>query len=285
MIALLAVFLFQQQASSYPDPDVTCIDIVTFAIANSETDRSIVAEGSILNRTPWEMRGVSIEITIIGDNKFPLGTLQRQAVGDLPARKGVGFIARGLTVPFATKFTHKMVIRYTLGDQERAQVYENLLLKSTKVYVDPEAGPKAGVMGYYILSGTYKTVNKQQVYSGDTFFIRLRLDGFDEKTKPEGTLEVTVSIDGKKLPKATRSISAASQKVDISKLPGGEADPKMIFYDGVRKDFHVGLLRLEEARRTGKVTLEVKFSGKGGVWTWPALEEPCLEALRPPDKK
>ena len=36
----------------------------------------------------------------------------------------------------------------------------------------------------------------------------------------------------------------------------------MIFYDGVRKDFHVGLLRLEEGRRSGKVSLEVKFSGK-----------------------
>src|SRR5882724_12214382 len=126
MIALLAVlFLSRQQPQPFPDPDVTCVDIVTFAIANSETDRSIVAEGSILNRTPWDMRSVAIEITIIGDNKFPLGNLQRQVIGDLPARKGVAFIARGLTVPFATKFTHRMTIRYTLGDQERAQVYEN----------------------------------------------------------------------------------------------------------------------------------------------------------------
>lgn len=288
MIALLAVLLLQDQAPAKPQPpaaDVTCVDIVTFDIQNSDTQRSIVAEGSLLNRTPWELTGVSVDITILGDNKFPLGSLQRQAIGTVGPRKGAAFSLRGLAVPLATRFSHRMTIRYTLEGTERSQVYENLLMKSTKVYVDPEGGPRVGVMGYYVIPGGYKTVNKQQVYAGDTLFIRIRIDGFNDKIRPEGQLEVTAAGDGKKLPTVRRSITTASQKIDISKLPGNDADPKLIVYDGVHKDLHVGLQRVENIARLGKISFDVRFSGKGGTWTWTALEEPCLEALRPPDKK
>jgi hypothetical protein len=153
-------------------------------------------------------------------------------------------------------------------------------MKTTKIYVDPEAGPKVGVMGYYLIPGGYKTVNNQQVPSGDTLFIRIRMDGVEE-----GQLEVTVAGDGKKQPTVRRSITKASQKIDISKLPGNDVDPKLIVYDGVHKDLHVGLLRVENAGKLGKISFDVRFSGKGGTWTWTGLEEPCLEALRPPDKK
>lgn len=283
MIAFLTAFLLQQQAA--PAPDVTCVDLVTFDIQNSDTQRSIVAEGSMLNRTPFELSGVSVDITIIGDNKFPLGNLQRQTIGTVAPRKGAAFSLRGLTVPLATRFTHRMTFRYTLDGQERSQVYENLVLKSTKIYVDPEAGPKVGVMGYYTIPGGYKTVNKQQVYSGDTIFLRLRIDGFDDKVRPEGQLEVTIAADGKKMAPVRRSITTASQKVDIAKLPGSDADPKLVFYDGVHKDLHIGLQRVENLAKLGKISLDVRFSGKGGTWTWTAVDEPCLEALRPPDKK
>jgi hypothetical protein len=287
MIALLALFLLQDPPAKPQPPaaDVICVDVVTFDIQNSDTQRSVIADGSLVNRTPWELTSVSVDITIIGDNKVPLGNLQRQVIGTVAPRRGAAFSCRGLTLPLATRFTHRMTISYTLEGTPRSQVYENLVMKQTKIYVDPEAGPKVGVMGYYIIPGGYKTVNKQQVPTGDTVFIRIRMDGFDDKTPPEGQLVVTLAGDGKKQPSVSRSISKSSQKIDISKLQGSDVDPKTIVYDGVHKDLHIGLMRVENAGRLGKISFDVRFSGKGGTWTWTGLEEPCLEALRPPDKK
>lgn len=288
MIALLATLLalgaVQDKPAPIPDADVACVDLITFAIQNSEVDRAIVAEGSILNRTPWEMSSVTVEITIIGDNGFPLGTMPREVVAKMGARKGAAFFMKGVTVPFATRFTHRITVRYTLEGQERSQVWEKLQLKSPKIWVDPEAGPKVGVLGFWTMGGAYKTVNKQQQYSGDTLFLRLRVDGFDDKIKPEGQLEVTISADGKKLPAVRRSITASSQKSDASKI-SADPDPKLVAYDGVKKDFYVGLVKVENASKLGKIIIDVKFSGAGGTWTWTALEEPHLGALRPPDKK
>ena len=284
MIALLAAVLLQQ-APAVPDQDVACVDLVTFAIQNSEFDRAIVAEGSILNRTPWELSNVSIEIVIIGDNKFPLGTMPREQVAKIGARKGAGFILKGVTVPLATRFTHKITVRYTLEGTERSQVWDNLQSKSPKIYIDPEAGPKVGVMGFRTVGGVYKAVNKQQQYTGDTIFLRLRVDGFDDKIKPEGQLEVTITADGKKMSPIRRSITSGALKTDISKVPATDPDPKAIGYDGVAKDFYVGLLKIENASKLGKIVLDVKFSGAGGTWTWTSIDDPHLAALRPPDKK
>jgi hypothetical protein len=285
MIAILVALLLGQQTPPVPDPDVACVDLVTFAIQNSEFDRAIVAEGSILNRTPWELTNVSIEIVIIGDNKFPLGTMPREQVAKIGARRGAGFILKGVTVPLATRFTHKITVRYTLENQERSQVWDNLQSKTPKIYVDPEAGPKVGVMGFRTVGGAYKAVNKQQQYTGDTIFLRLRIDGFDEKIKPEGQLEVTLTADGKRMSPIRRSITASAMKTDINKALAADPDPKAIGYDGVAKDFYVGLLKIDNASKLGKIVMDVKFSGAGGTWTWTALEEPHLGALRPPDKK
>jgi hypothetical protein len=281
MIALLAAVLLQ----AVPEPDVTCVDIVTFDIQNSELQRAIVAEGSILNRTPWELSNVTVDIVVIGDNKFPLGSMPRQVIGTIAPRKGALLSCKGVTVPLATRFTHRIVIRYTLEGQERSQTYESLVLKSTKVYIDPDAGPKAGVMGLLTIPGGYKSVNKQQVYSGDTLFLRLRIDSIDEKTIAGSQLSVTIATDGKKQPAISRTIDGAAVKTDFSKLPGNDADPKLICYEGRFKDLVVGLRRVDNAGKMGKVTLDVRFSYKGQTWTWTDLESPHLEALRPPDKK
>src|SRR6185295_14382947 len=124
MIALLATLLalgwVQDKPAPLPDPDVACVDLVTFAIQNSELDRAIVAEGSILNRTPWEMVNVSIEIVILGDNGFPLGTMPREQVPKIAPRRGAGFIVKGVRVPLATRFTHKISVRYTLEGQDHS---------------------------------------------------------------------------------------------------------------------------------------------------------------------
>jgi hypothetical protein len=281
MIVLLTAMLLQ----AAPDPDAVCVDLISFEIQNSEMQRAIVAEGSILNRTPWPLGSVSVEVVIIGDNQFPLGTMPRQVIGAVPPRKGASLSLKGVSVPLATRFTHRIIIRYTVEGQDRTQVYENLVMKSTKIYVDPEAGPKVGLMGYFAIPGSYKSSNKQQVYSGDSLFLRVRIDGFDEKIRPEGQLEVTLTADGKRLSPVHRSLTPASLKVAVAKLPGSDADPKGIFYDDVRKDLYVGLMRVDDARKLGKVLLDVRFSGKGGSWSWTGLDEPYLEALRPPDKK
>ena len=47
MIALLALLLLQDPADAKPQApaaDVTCVDIVTFEIQNSDTQRSIIAD-------------------------------------------------------------------------------------------------------------------------------------------------------------------------------------------------------------------------------------------------
>jgi len=284
MIALLAV-LFLQQPQALPDPDVTCVDIVTFDIQNSELDRAIVVEGSILNRTPWPLTNVTVTVVILGDNKFPLGTMPTQSIATIGPRKGAAISLKGVSLPRATRFFHRMTIGFQMEGQQRSQVYEQLVLKSTKVYVDPDPGPKAGVMGTFIIPGGYKTVNKQQVASGDTLFIRVRVDNVDEKTLPGAQVSVTMAQDGKKGATITRTIDSAAVKTDFSKLPGNDADPKFMCYEGRFKDLVIGLRRVENAGKMGKVTYDVRFSHKGNTWSWTDLEAPHLEALRPPDKK
>ncbi len=282
MIALMTAVILLQ---ALPDPEVACVELTSLEVSNSEIQQGLVAEGTLLNRTPWDLGAVSVDVVIIGDNKFPLKSLPRQVIGAVPARKGVAFLTKAAQLPQATRFTFKVIIRHTVDGQERMVEYENYTMKAGRLYVDLEAGPKVGVMGLRTLAGSYKTAGKQQVYSGDTLFLRLRIDGFDDKTKPEGQLEVTMALDGKKQAPLKRSIDAAALKMDISKLPATDADPKILCYDGRTKELLIGLRRVEDASKMGKVTLDVKFSGKGNVWTWNALEFPHQEALRPPDKK
>ena len=140
-------------------------------------------------------------------------------------------------------------------------------------------------MGLRTIPGSYKTVNKQQAYSGDSIFLRLRIDGFDDKTGPAGQLEVTFTQDGKKQSPIKRSIDASAMKTDVAKLPGNDADPKFMCYEGRFKDLVIGLRRVENMAKLGKMTLDVRFSHKGSTWSWTDLESPHLEALRPADKK
>jgi len=283
MIALLAAVLLGQ--TEPPPAEVACVELTTFEVRNSEINQGLVAEGALLNRTPWTLGAVSVDVVIIGDNKFPLKSLPRQVIGALPARKGAAVYLKDAMLPGATRFSFKVVIRFTVEGQERSVEYDNYTMKNPRLYVDLEAGPKAGVLGLRSIAGSYKTVNKAQQYSGDTLFLRLRVDGFDDKTKPEGQLEVAFSFDGKKQAPIKRSIDAAAMKLDIAKLPANDVDPKVIAYDGRLKEFLVGLRRVEDEGKMGKVTLDVKFSAKSCVWTWTALEAPHLEAVRPPDKK
>lgn len=282
MIALLTAALLLQAP---PEADIACVELTSLDVSNSEIQQGLVAEGTLLNRTPWDLGAVSIDVVIIGDNKFPLKTLPRQVIGAVSARKGVAFLVKSAQLPQATRFTFKVVIRYTVEGQERSVEYDNYTMKAGRLYVDLEAGPKVGVMGLRSVAGSYKTVGKQQQYSGDTLFLRLRIDGFDDKIKPEGQLEVTMTVDGKKQAPMKRSIDASALKTDIAKLPAADADPKVICYDGRSKELVVGLRRIEDVSKLGKVTLDVKFGAKGNVWTWTALETPHQEALRPPDKK
>jgi len=283
MTALLAVLLLAQGEA--PPAEVACVELTAFDVRNSEINQGLVAEGALLNRTPWALSAVSVDVVIIGDNKFPLKTLPRQVIGALGARKGAAVQLKDAMLPGATRFTFKVVIRYMVEGQDRTVEYDNYTMKNPRLYYDPDAGPKVGVMGLRTIAGSYKTINKQQQYSGDSIFLRLRVDGFDDKTRPEGQLEVTFTLDGKKQAPIKRTIDASALKLDIAKLPANDADPKIICYDGRLKELLVGLLRIEDEGKMGKVVLDVRFSGKGTVWTWTGLEAPHLEATRPPDKK
>ena len=283
MIALVAALVLAQ--AEVPPAEVACVELTWLEVSNSEINQGLVADGALLNRTPWALGALSVDVVIIGDNKFPLKTLPRQVIGALGPRKGASFHLKDAQLPGATRFTFKVVIRFTVEGQDRAVEYENYTMKNPRLYYDPEGGPKAGVMGLRTIAGTTKTVNKQSQYTGDTLFLRLRVDGFDDKTKPEGSLEVTLSFDGKKQATIKRSVDASAMKTDISKVPGNDADPKIMAYDGRLKEFLIGLRRVEDSGKLGKVGMDVKFSAKGNVWTWPALEDPHLEAVRPPDKK
>ncbi|HZE98529.1 MAG TPA: hypothetical protein VE981_15965 [Planctomycetota bacterium] len=282
VLAAALLLLLLQDA---PPAEVACVELTSFEVRNSEINQGLVAEGAMLNRTPFNLTAVSVDVVIIGDNKFPLKTLQRQVIGALPARKGASIFIKDAQLPGATRFTFKVVLRHTVEGQERTVEYENYTMKNPRLYYDPEPGPKVGVMGLRSVAGSYKSANKQQVYSGDTLFLRLRIDGFDDKVKPEGQLEVTFSFDGKKQASLKRSIDASAMKTDISKLPANDADPKMVFYDGRIKELVVGLRKVEDESKLGKAGMDVKFSSKGSVWTWTGLEAPHLEALRPPDRK
>lgn len=283
MTALLAALLLAQ--TEPPGSDVSCVELAALDVRNSEIDQGLVAEGALLNRSPWALGAVSVGVVIIGDNKFPLKTLQPQVIGALGPRKGVGILLRDALLPGATRFTFKVVIRYTVEGQERTVEYENYTMKTPRLYVDPDAGPKVGVMGLRTVAGSYKTANKQQTYSGDTIFLRVRIDGFDDKTRPEGQLEVTFTTDGKKQSPIKRSIEASAMKADIAKLPANDADPKLVFYDGRLKELLVGIRRIEDVSRMGKLVLDIRFTSKGSAWTFTGLEAPHLEACRPPDKK
>jgi len=282
MIALLAALLLQAE----PAADVACIELATFEVRNAEIQQSLIAEGSMLNRTPWDLGAVSVDVVIVGDNKLPLKTMPRQVIGALKARKGAAIaIKAAMIAQQATRFTTRVIIRYSVEGQERTQTYENLVMRTGKMYVDPEPGPKLGLMGLRTIAGSYKSVNKQQVYSGDSIFLRMRIDGFDDKAGPAGQVEVTFTMDGKKQSPIKRSIEASHLKVDAGKLPANDVDPKVIAYDGVAKELVIGLRRVEDEGKMGKITLDVKYTAKGQTWTWPALDAPFLEALRPPDKK
>ena len=55
--------------------------------------------------------------------------------------------------------------------------------------------------------------------------------------------------------------------------------------DRLAQSSRIGLRRVENMAKLGKMTLDVRFSYKGSTWSWTDLESPHLEALRPADKK
>ena len=96
MIALLTAALLLQAP---PEADVACVELTSLDVSNSEIQQGLVAEGTLLNRTPWDLGAVSVDVVIIGDNKFPLRSLPRQVIGAVSARKGVGFLVKSTQLP------------------------------------------------------------------------------------------------------------------------------------------------------------------------------------------
>jgi len=280
MIALLALLWAAQE-------NVCHVELVGLEVRNAELQQALVADGVALNRSPEELNGLSIEISLYADNGVKFRSLQKVFVSRVPARRGVPIELKEAPLGTIAMGAWKAKVSYRIGDKDYSFDFDGPRLKVGKYYEDPEGGTRIGLAGLRTIAGSYQKQpgSKTQVYSGDVVFVRLRIEGMDDKDRPAGTLEVTLSIDGKKRGTVKRTLDAASYKTDAKQLPTNDGDPKMIAWDGVARELVVGIVRLEDERKAGKMGLDAKFTWKKQTWSWPALEPPFAEAPRPADKK
>jgi hypothetical protein len=266
-------------------PDVCLVELPNLEIRSPELQQALLAEGVALNRSPSELDSLTLEISLYADNGVKFRTLQKQIWSKVLPRKGVEILIKEAPLGTIRLASFRVKVAYRVEGKDFAFEFEGLRLRSGKLYEDPEGGTRIGIAGIRTVAGSYRTQGKQQVYSGDVLFLRLRVEGLDEKARPEGTLEIVPTIGGKKHAPIARTIQASHWKVDGSKFPSNDADPKMMGYDATAREFLVGFLRVEEERKIPKLGLEVKFAWKKQVWTWTLPEAPFVEAPRPPDAK
>jgi hypothetical protein len=266
-------------------PDVCLVELQGLEVRSPELQQALLAEGVALNRSPSELDSLSLEISLYADNGVKFRTLQKQIWSKVLPRKGVEIMIKEAPLGTIRLASFRVKVAYRVEGQDHAFEFDGLRLKSAKLYEDPDGGTRIGIAGLRTVAGSYRTQGKQQVYSGDVLFLRLRLEGLDEKARPEGTLEIVPTVGGKKHAPITRTIQAGHWKMDASKLPSNDADPKMMAWDPSSREFLVGFLRVEEERKTPKLGLEIKFTWKKQVWSWTLGEPPLVEAPRPPDAK
>lgn len=280
MIALVAILWAAQE-------NVCHVELPGLEIRNAELQQALVADGVALNRSPEELNGLSIEISLFADNGVKFRSLQKVFVSRVAPRRGIPIEIKEAPLGTIKLASWSAKVSYRIGDKEYSFDFDGPRLKVGKYYEDPEGGTRIGLAGLRSIAGSYQKQpgSKVQVYSGDVLFVRLRVEGMDDKDRPAGTLEVTLSLDGKKRGTVKRTIDAASWKMDAKQLPTNDADPKMIAWDAVARELIVGVVRLEDERKAGKMGLEAKFTWKKQVWSWPGLEAPFAEAPRPADKK
>lgn len=280
MIALLFALTLAFQAD-----DVCHVELLSLEVHNGGLAQALTADGVLLNRSPLELGDVALEVTVIAANNVRLKTMTAQRWTKLPPRKGVAVSIQDAALQQPPAFSYRVKVAYRIEGVERTFEWDGLKLRFGKPYEDPEGGTRLGLAGLRTIAGSYQKQGKNQVYTGDTLFLRLRVEGLDEKARPEGTIEVTLTLDGKKQGVIKQSIGTGTWKLDAGKLPANDADPKTVCYDAAARELVVGLCRIDDERKAAKLGLEARFTWKKQVWTWPALEPPFVEAPRPADKK
>lgn len=285
MTSGMVALLFALLAQAGPSSETCHVEVLSLEVRNGGLAQALTADGVVVNRSPLELGDVALEVTVIAENNVRLRTMPVQRWNKIAPRKGVAIAIRDAELAQPPAFSYRVKITYRLEGAERTFEWDGLKLRFGKPYEDPEGGTRLGLAGLRTIAGSYQKQGKNMVYTGDTLFLRLRVEGLDEKARPEGPVEVTLSIDGKKQGTIRHTIAAAHWKLDAAKLPSNDADPKIVCYDAQARELLVGLCRIDDERKAAKLGLEAKFTWKKQVWSWPALEPPFAEAPRPPDRK
>jgi len=280
MTALLALVLGAQEG-------VCHVELAGVEIRSSELQGGLTAQGVALNRSPDELDGLSIEISLFADNGVKFRTLQRLFWSKIPPRRGVPIELKEPPLGTIALGSWRAKVAYRIEAKDHSFEFEGTRLTAGRLYEDPGGGTRLGLAGLRTVAGSYakQAGSKTPTYTGDVIFLRLRVEGLDDKDRPAGTLEVTLAFDGKKHGPVKRTIDGASWKLDARQIPSNDADPRTIAWDAVSRELVVGILRVDDERRTGKLGLDAKFIWKKQAWTWPALEPPFAEAPRPADRK
>jgi hypothetical protein len=279
VIALAAVLLLQGAA----DRETCHLELSGLSVENSTLRQALVADGSLLNLSPLELGDVSVEVAVFADNKILARTMPRATWARIPPRKGVSIGVKDDplgNIPFGFA---RVKISYRLDGVERVFEYEGDKLRFGKLFRDPAPGTRLGLAGLRTVPGSTQVVNKKAVTGPESVFLRLRIENLDEKARPEGPIEMTLSLDGKKQGSVKRTIQPSHFKLDARNLPAADADPQIIAFDAATRELVIGFCRLGDDRRGAKLGLDVKFTWKKQVWTWSALEPPFLEAPRTAD--
>jgi hypothetical protein len=279
MIALLAAVLLQGAA----DKETCHLELSGLAVENSTLRQALVADGSLVNLSPVEVADVSVEVAVYADNKVLARAMPRATWSRIAPRKGVAVAIKDDPLGNIPIGFFRAKLSYRVDGVERVFEVEDGRLRFGKLYRDPEPGTKLGLAGLRTVPGSAQTLNKKLVSGPEAVFLRLRIDGLDEKARPEGQVEMTLSIDGKKQGSVKRTIQPGHYKLDARNLPAQDADPQVIAFDPLARELVVGLCRLGDDKRGARLGLDVKVTWKKQAWSWPALEPPFLEAPRPPD--
>ena len=278
MIVLLALVL--QGAA---DMETCHLELSGLSVENSTLRQALVVDGSLLNLSPLELGDVSVEVAVFADNKVLARTMPRATWAKIAPRKGVAIALRDDPLGAVPLGFARVKVTYRIDGVERIFEYEGDRLRFGKLYRNPDPGTRLGPGGLRSVPGSTQVVNKKAVTGPESLFLRLRVENLDDKAKPEGQIEMTLSLDGKKQGGVKRTIQPSHYKQDARHLPQTDADPQIIAYDFAARELVIGLCRLGDDRRGAKLGLDVKFTWKKQVWTWSALEAPFLEAPRAPD--
>ncbi len=279
MTALVAVLLLQ----GAPDRETCHLELSGVSVENSTLRQALIAEGSLVNLSPLELGDVSVEVAVFADNKVLARTLPRAAWPRIAPRKGVLLSVKDDPLGNVPLGFFRIKISYRIDGVERVFEYEDGRLRFGRLYRDPDPGTLLGLAGLRSVPGSSRVVNKKVVTLPDALFLRLRVENLDEKARPEGQIEMTLSLDGKKQGSVKRTVQAGHYRLDARGLPATDADPQVIAFDPVARELVIGLCRLGEDRRDARPALDVKFTWKKQAWTWTGLEPPFLEAPRPAD--